>query len=336
MISSRSPKPPPSGVAKDQSRTVQLVVIDGDPSLEHNWAAYFEGCALVDGTAVRVAQCSWLEMECSVFDDNDCLLTITPHARPGLPNPSPAYTIHPDFLLIRNQVRGTRPESDKRNVLYGLMHANIPSINSLESVYMHLERPLMFDALKDIQNRLGSQKFPLIPQSYYSSDLLMVTADCPTVIKISHAHRGMGKILATTYDAFRDITTALALHNDYATTENYVDSEYGLRVQKLGSKYRVYKKMFTGSGWKSHFGGADLEEIPVIDEYRLWVDECAKCFGGMDLLSVDALRGKDGKDYIIEMNGTATGLHPSCVREDSLVIRDLVLERMNRLFVCQD
>ncbi|HEY9818996.1 MAG TPA: hypothetical protein V6D20_24770 [Candidatus Obscuribacterales bacterium] len=43
------------------------------------------------------------------------------------------------------------------------------------------------------------------------------------------------------------------------------------------------------------------------EEHVLWAEEAAKCFGGMDLLALDVMHGKDGKDYIIEMNGTAIG-----------------------------
>ncbi len=55
-----------------------------------------------------------------------------------------------DFLLMRNQVRGPFPEQDRRNVLYGLMMAGVPSVNSLSSEYMNLERPIMYGALAEV------------------------------------------------------------------------------------------------------------------------------------------------------------------------------------------
>jgi len=124
----------------------------------------------------------------------------------------------------------------------------------------------MYSVLSEIRQRLGFEKFPLIPLNYYSSHkyttsssssspffsffLLMVpyeafqfpsfewigngistmaiSPDMPAVIKVSHAHAGMGKIKVDDSSTFRDMSTVLALHHDYCTAE-----------VRLGSSLRV-------------------------------------------------------------------------------------------------
>ena len=40
----------------------------------------------------------------------------------------------------------------------------------------------------------------------------------PTVLKVSHAHAGMGKIKVTDQSVWRDMATVVALHRDYWDT----------------------------------------------------------------------------------------------------------------------
>lgn len=43
-------------------------------------------------------------------------------------------------------------------------------------------------------------------------------------------------------------------------------------------------------------------------QYKLWADACAQSFGGLEIVTVDALhRAEDGKEFILEMNGTSSG-----------------------------
>lgn len=65
----------------------------------------------------------------------------------------------------------------------GLMYSNIPAINTLESVYRCLERPIVYAELAKIRDKLGPTIFPLIPQTYYShpqghKHLVLPTVTC--------------------------------------------------------------------------------------------------------------------------------------------------------------
>jgi synapsin len=111
-----------------------------------------------------------------------------------------------------------------------------------------------------------------------------------------------------------------------------LNGEYDLRVQKIGDHYRLFKRMSISGNWKTNTGAAMLEEIPITDYYRLWVDECAKMFGGIDILAVDAVHSTDGKEYILEMNDGSIGLSPEREEEDHRHIRDLVLRKLEDHF----
>ncbi len=119
----------------------------------------------------------------------------------------------------------------------------------------------------------------------------------------------MGKICVNDSTQFMDMKTVVSLSDNYCTSEPFIKSDYGIRVQKIGSTYRVWKKFSTGSGWKSQFGGSQLIQCELTEEYKLWADKCSKEFGGMDLLAVDALHEKDTNKYhILEMNSSAIGI----------------------------
>jgi hypothetical protein len=309
-----------------------ILVLDGDNS--HDWVEMFAGKTTADGRSIRVVQASWMETNCNFYDNNGCYVSCAPF-RESLNEVKRPQTItfKPDFVIVRNQPRGPTPVQDRRNTLYGLMVANIPSVNSLQSIYLNLERPCMYAQMRTIQDRVGREKFPLVPLNFYSNpESMVINESFPAVVKVSHAHRGMGKMLIHDNEEFRDVATILALHDDYATSEPYIPTEHGIRVQKIGNHYRVLKKVHTGSGWKSHFGGADLQEIELNDTFKLWVDECAKLFGGLDMLAVDAVFGKDGKYYILELNDTAIGFLTHRWKEDTEHVIELVMQKMNEIY----
>jgi glutathione synthase/RimK-type ligase-like ATP-grasp enzyme len=65
-----------------------------------------------------------------------------------------------------------------------------------------------------------------------------------------------------------------------------------------------------GGNWKTNTGTSVVEPIELKPEYKLWADEAAKMFGGVDILAVDAIHTTDGKEYILEVNDSSIGLMP--------------------------
>lgn len=275
---------------------------------------------------ICVEQVGWNEFNLTAYAGEGVLVDIYPtgskHGRVG--------TFKPDMLLVRNVVRGVRPDQDARNLLYGFRYAGIPCVNSIESILMTQERPLCHAALLDIERRLGADAFPLLPQTYYPNhQAMMFTPQYPIVAKVGHAHAGFGKMRLTDHHAFNDLKSVVALTPCYCTAEEFVEGAYDLRIQKIGDHYRAYKRIAMSGEWKTNTGTSVMEEIELTEEYKRWVDEASASFGGMDICTVDAIHSaEDGKEWILEMNGTSSGLAPEREEEDTLHIRDVVLKRM--------
>ncbi|WAR25037.1 SYN-like protein [Mya arenaria] len=71
-----------------------------------------------------------------------------------------------------------------------------------------------------------------------------------------------------------------------------------------------------------------LEQVQVNERYKMWVDECCKIFGGLDVVVVEAIQGKDGKEYIVGINDSAMTLLGESQEEDRKHIAELTLAKM--------
>lgn len=57
-------------------------------------------------------------------------------------------------------------------------------------------------------------------------------------------------------------------------------------------------------------------------------NQCGTLFGGMDILAIDLLVDKDGKEIILEVNDCSIGLVPDNEDEDMKYMRDLLLDKV--------
>jgi hypothetical protein len=152
--------------------------------------------------------------------------------------------VSPDLLFVRNFPKGLQ-QVDYRNILLGFAMAGTPAINSVDSLLLGLDRPLMFGALVRIRNALGAdvsdlarrlsftscviliwslllhhalQKFPLIDLTYHANlgsgtnKLLCVPKQFPVVVKVSSTHAGFGKMRVEKLQDLHDLMSILCLN----------------------------------------------------------------------------------------------------------------------------
>merc|ERR1712111_226463 len=84
-----------------------------------------------------------------------------------------------------------------------------------------------------------------------------------------------------------------------------------------------------GSGnWKTNIGEVEIEEAPILDRYKKWIDEASSMFGGLELCSLEAIVDAAGQEYIIEINDCAMGLMGDGQDEDRKLIAEVVIKEM--------
>eukprot|EP00026_Physarum_polycephalum_P008628 Phypoly_transcript_08721.p1 GENE.Phypoly_transcript_08721~~Phypoly_transcript_08721.p1 ORF type:complete len:383 (+),score=81.77 Phypoly_transcript_08721:284-1432(+) len=310
-----------------------LLVVGGNPNI--NWYKVFENAKIHDEEEVTVEMAHWDEINIVSYSDSGVQVSLTPASKPH-PNTTQGSHRHikADFLLIRSANRGVFGQ-DWRNILYGFLHSNVPSINTLQSLYLCQEKPIVYGILNQIKKKHGAANFPLIDQTYYEGFKVMTfSTGFPLVAKIGTAHAGFGKMKIEDSGEFEDFRSVVAMQDKYVTAEPFIKWNYDFRIQKIGTNYRAFRRVSTN--WKGKGMNQHDEDVEVNERYKMWIDEASAALG-MDICAMDGVHSmEDDKEYIIELNDSAIGLINRHQEEDLLHIRDLVLARMATTFPKKD
>ncbi|ESN90625.1 hypothetical protein HELRODRAFT_130473, partial [Helobdella robusta] len=287
-----------------------------------DWFVYFRKLKVFGRMDIRVEQAEFRELNLTSFAGEGMVV----HYR-TIHSSFISRLFQPDIILVRQHARNATENWSQ--LLIGLMHGGVPSVNQLHSLYNFMDKPWVFSNLVRLRNKLGRDKFPLIEQTFYPNHKEMMSNLWVIVARqINQPTSKHSSVKVDDHHLFQDIASIMGVTECYATVEPHIQSLGDVHIIKIGHNYKAYIRRAMSGNWKANVGSAILEQVPVNDRYKSWVDECSKIFGGLDIICVKAILAADGREFIVEVTDSSLPLLGNEQEEDCQLMADLVIRKL--------
>ncbi len=197
-----------------------------------------------------------------------------------------------DAVLWR--VGAIRPRIEHRHALELLRLANVPCMNSAQTLLRGFDRLSMLAELREVG-------VPTIPFSVALGEQVLeaISPELPCVLKVGNWHGGVGKAKLESLDSWLDARDLALACGDYATVEPFIPYKRDVRVLVIGEQMWAMER--ESSAWKVNRGNAQIRLISAPEEPAEWTKRVQKHLRA-DILGLDWIESDDGKWTCLESN----------------------------------
>lgn len=198
----------------------------------------------------------------------------------------------PDVIFWR--LGAVNPEAKHRNILELIQYSGIPCVNSASTLLMGYDRLSMLNKLKKL-------RLPVIDFNVatHTTQLKNMEMQFPFVVKVGNHHGGYGKSLVSTEEQWEELKDLLFIHQDYVTTEKFIDYKYDIRYLAINDK--VWAMQRKGKYWKAN---SLTQEYQLIEPEKEWIGKVKLLQENIkaDIVAIDVLETENGEKVIVEYN----------------------------------
>lgn len=198
----------------------------------------------------------------------------------------------PDVIFWR--LGAINPEAKHRNILELIEYSGIPCVNSASTLLMGYDRLSML-------NRLRNLGLPVIDFNVATNTTQLKNLEMhfPFVVKVGNHHGGYGKSLVSTEEQWEELKDLLFIHQDYVTTEKFINYKYDIRYLAISDKVWAMKRK--GKYWKAN---SLTEEYQIIELEKEWIEKVKLLQENIkaDIVAIDVLETENGEKVILEYN----------------------------------